>query len=107
MSVAAGEARDDLRVDVCAAFRVPVRVLDAATGAPVAGAAVVAQPPDIWGRVYLGNTGEDGIFAIDPAMEIPVRMVVEAAGFQRSAVVQVDLRRGMDAIVVLLARALA
>jgi hypothetical protein len=104
-TVVAGEARDDLRVEAAACFRVPVRVIDAATGAPLAGAAVTAQPPDLWGRVYLGNTGEDGIFAIDPAMEVPVRLVAEAQGYARSAVVQVDLRRGMDPIVVALARA--
>ena len=80
-------------------------MLDAATGAPLAGAAVTGTPLHLWGRFHLGNTGEDGVFFLEPAAEAPVHVAAEAKGYTRRKLTQVELRRGMDPIVVRLDRA--
>jgi hypothetical protein len=99
-----GTPQDDLRVEGVASFRAPVRVIDAATGAPLHGAAVTGHPLHLWGRVHMGNTREDGVFHLEPAAESPVHVFAEAQGYAQGRRMAVELRRGMDPIVMRLER---
>jgi hypothetical protein len=102
--VTPGELRDDLRVDAAAAFRVEVHVIDAVTLAPVEGAAVVGRPENVWYRVYLRSTEPGGILVVEPAIEGPLQLRVDAAGYKRATTGWIEVRRGRDPIVVKLER---
>jgi hypothetical protein len=103
VEIGAREVREDVRVTAERAFSVPVHVLDADTGEPIAGAAVTALPPRIWSRIWLGNTDEHGTMRIEPAFACACRVWADAPDHARAAT-EVTLARGMDPVVLRLAR---
>jgi hypothetical protein len=103
VEIAPREVREDLRIPVPRAFPIEVHVRDVETGEPVAGAAVTAEPPLLWGRIWLGNTDAAGVMPIPIAFETPCRVWADAPGYTRAAL-QITLTRGMPPVELRLAR---
>ncbi len=70
--MAAGQAA--LRIEAGAASVCNIHVIGAASREPIAGAAVVADPPRLFGRLYMGNTDAQGRFVLDPMVHDNVRI---------------------------------
>jgi hypothetical protein len=91
-----------VRIEAVAAFACEIHVIDASSRSPVANAAVIADPPTLFGRVYMGSTDAQGRFTLDPAMEAEMRVVAEAPGYRRGALSSARIHRGMSPLVVAL-----